>query len=276
MKFPAFAPIDFRSNIGPFDIIEVSLSKVIPDPKQPRKNFDPSRLEELVISIKQHGVIQPIIVKISGEDQYQIIAGERRWRAAKMAGLQAIPAIVQNNDSQENVAISLIENIQREELNPIELAEAFFRLSTEYQLSHESIAAMVGKSRATVTNLLRLLNLSKYVRELLISGDLEMGHARALLTLSADDQIALAQKIVEKNLTVRDSERLVQMSKSPKDQKQPAFAMEVDRWVQQLSDGLSSKVSVNINEKGEGRVVIHFASPDEMNWLTQKLVGEEV
>ncbi len=269
MKFPAFEPIDLKNNVDAFSVEEIYLSKIIPDPDQPRKNFHEVALDELASSIKQHGVIQPIIVRQLDESGcYQIIAGERRWRASQIAGLKVIPSIIQkNSEAQENVAISLIENIQREELNPIELAESFYKLNTNHELSHEAIAAMVGKSRATVTNLLRLLNLSNEVRVFLIEGQLEMGHARALLTLASEQQITLAQKIIEKKLTVRDAERLVQLCKQPKQQKAAPFANQVDKWVGKLSRSLSSKVAVNINERGEGKVVIHFSSPDEVDWL---------
>ena len=271
MKFPAFEPIDFQSDIDVFSVHELLLDHVFPDSNQPRKKFLDSSLEELAASIKQHGIIQPIIVEMIEDDKYQIIAGERRWRASKLAGLAAIPAITINNNTQENLAISLIENIQREELNPIELAQAFFQLSTKHSLSHESIAAMVGKSRATVTNLLRLLNLSQYVKDLLIHNKLEMGHARSLLTLPADQQAIMAKKIVEKNLSVREVEKLVQQSKKPREKKIPPYAEEVNIWVKKLSERLSSKVAVNINEKGEGRVLIHFSSPEEVNWLVEQI-----
>ncbi len=271
MKFPAFEPIDLKNNVAAFSVEEIYLSKISPDPNQPRKNFDEIALEELASSIKQHGVIQPIIVRQLDVEHYQIIAGECRWRASQIAGLTVIPSIIQKkNEVQENVAISLIENIQREELNPIELAESFYKLNKNHELSHEAIATMIGKSRATVTNLLRLLNLSNEVRALLIEGQLEMGHARALLTLAPEQQTALAQKIVEKRLTVRDAERLVQLSKRPsKVKKSTPYASEVDSWEKKLSRSLSSKVAVNINEKGEGKVVIHFSSPEEVDWLVE-------
>lgn len=271
MKFPAFEPIDLKNNVDTFCVKEIFLSKISPDPNQPRKNFDGIALEELACSIKQHGVIQPIIVKQLDVEHYQIIAGERRWRASQIAGLTIIPSIIQkNSEVQENVIISLIENIQREELNPIELAESFYKLNKNHKLSHEAIATMVGKSRATVTNLLRLLNLSKEVRVLLINGLLEMGHARALLALPPEQQIALAQKIIEKKLTVRDAERLVQLSKQPREKKAMPYASEVNTWVSKLSRSLSSKVAININERGEGKVVIHFTSSDEVDRLVDR------
>lgn len=269
MKFPAFEPIDLKYNVDAFSVEEIYLSKITPDKNQPRKKFHETALEELACSIKQHGVIQPIIVRQFDAESYQIIAGERRWRASCIAGLKVIPAIVKTNEAQENMAVSLIENIQREELNPIELAEAFYKLNKNHELSHEAIAAMVGKSRTTVTNLLRLLNLSNEVRALLVEGQLEMGHARALLTLPAVPQRALAQKIVERSLTVRDAERLVQLRKQSKVKKTAPYAREVSAWIRKLSRNLSSKVAVNINEKGKGKVVIYFSSPDEVDCLVE-------
>lgn len=273
MKFRAFEPINLKEedNIG---LKEISLSQIFPNTDQPRKNFDVITLQELSASIKQYGVLQPIIVKAVTKDLYQIIAGERRWRASKLAELNTIPAIVKKNSPQENSAISLIENIQRDQLNPIELAESFQELNESHQMSHEAIAQMLGKSRATVTNLLRLLSLAPTVRKLLIGSKLEMGHARALLTLPAEKQIILAQKIVEKQLSVRDTEKLVQQLKSQRGEKSIPYADEVDQWVKKMSQALSSKVSVKINERGEGRVVIHFGSPEEMDWLAEQVIAK--
>lgn len=276
MKFPAFEPIELKNDIESFKVAELQISQIIPDKQQPRKNFSAESLEELASSIKQHGVIQPIIVKkFPDTDKYQIIAGERRWRASSIAQLKKIPAIIQESTNEKNIAISLIENIQREELNPIELAEAFYQLNNGHGLSHEAIAIMVGKSRATISNVLRLLNLSKYVRDLLVNGKLEMGHARTLLTLPSDKQILLAKKIVEKNLTVRDAEKLVQLSKSSRDKKYNPYADVAEDWVDKLTKKLSSKVTVKINEKGEGRVVIQFHSPDEVDWIVEQLAKED-
>lgn len=274
MKFPAFEPIDLKNDALSFKISELSLLQIIPDKNQPRKIFNEESLEDLAASIQQHGVIQPIIVKnVPSSNKYLIIAGERRWRAAGMAKLITIPAIIQDEKSEGNIAISLIENIQREELNPIELAEAFYQLNTSHGLSHEAIATLVGKSRAAITNFLRLLNLSDHVRDLLINGRIEMGHARALLTLPSEKQVLLAQKILDKNLTVRDVERLVQISKDSNEdtEKHSPYAEEVNAWVSKLTKKLSSKVSVKINDKGEGRVVIYFSSPDEVDWLVEQV-----
>lgn len=275
MKFPAFTPIDLKNNEGAFSVVELPLTQIIPDPNQPRKHFQESALEGLASSIKQHGVIQPIIVRQVDAKSYQIIAGERRWRASRMAELAVLPAIVHTDEPQEDVAISLIENIQREALNPVELAEAFYKLNHDHGLSHEGIATLVGKRRATVSNLLRLLGLSGEARDLLVSGKLEMGHARCLLTLPSEQQAIFGKKIVEKSLTVRDAEKLVQRYKLPKQEKTRAYSQEVNTWIRKLTHRLSSKVAVNINEKGEGRVVIHFSSPEEVDWLVEQLVVEK-
>ena len=270
MKFPAFEPIDLKYNVDAVSLEELYVSQIFPNPNQPRKNFKESALQELALSIKQHGVIQPIIVQKQSDERYQIIAGERRWRASKLVGLSVIPAIIENNTVEKNIAVSLIENIQREALNPIELAKAFQKLGNDYNLSHETIASMAGKSRTVVTNLLRLLNLCPEIQILLISGKLEMGHARALLTLPKDQQILFAKKITDKHFTVRDVEKLVQLTKNPKKNK-PAYSNEVKEWASKLSKILSSKVSVKINAEGEGSVVVHFSSPNEVDWLIERL-----
>lgn len=274
MKFPAFSAIALKNDAEMLEIFELSLCQIIPDRDQPRKSFDEKSLTDLASSIKQHGIIQPIIVKKIDDEKYQIIAGERRWRASNLAGLQKIPVIVKQDDVQGNIAISIIENIQRENLNPIELAEALYKLNRDHCLSHEAIASMVGRNRATVTNLLRLLNLSPNVKDMLIAGKLEMGHARALLTLSTEQQIFLANKIIEKNLSVRDSEKLTQLHKFPERKKQSVYSEVVDSWVKKLSKSFSSKISVKINEKGEGRMIIYFTSPNEIDWLIERLEND--
>jgi ParB family chromosome partitioning protein len=275
MKFAAFEPIHLKNPTATIDVIELSLALIVCDKNQPRKNFTQQALGELAASIKEYGVLQPIIVRSIHQGQYQITAGERRWRAAKIAGLTTIPAIIQNNLEQKNFAISLIENIQREELNAIELAQAFYRLNAEYGLSHESIAMMVGKSRATITNFLRLLNLSQKVQELLIATKLEMGHAKALLTLPFEKQELLAQRVVEKNLSVRETEKLAQHSKSFTNIKPMPYKEEVECWKKKLSTQFLSKVEIKINEKGQGKMIIPFGSPIEVDRFVQKLLEEK-
>lgn len=270
LKFPAFEPIKLKNE----DILEVSellISKIIPDENQPRRNFDSEALNELASSIKKYGIIQPILVKRISNDGYKIIAGERRWRASQLAELTSIPAIIQENDEQKNIAISLIENIQREALNPIELAEAFYQLSSNHGLSHEDIASIIGKSRTTVTNLLRLLSVPKLIREFLIDGKIEMGHARALLTLPEDQQLLLSEKIVGKNLSVRDVEKIAQLHKLPKSKNKNIYSKDINEWVRKISPVFSSKVDIDINDSGEGRVTIHFSSSAEIDWLAEQL-----
>lgn len=273
MRFPAFDAINLKQSIDTLLVDNLRLEHIVPDENQPRKKFHEDLLQELASSIKQYGVIQPIIVRQIGIEKYQIIAGERRCRASQLAGLEMIPAIVKTDKIKDDVAISLIENIQRKELNPVELAEAFYQLNNIHGLSHESIGIMVGKSRATITNLLRLLNLSTEIRNLLIDGKLEMGHARSLLTLPLEQQSIFAYKIIEKNLTVRDAEKIVQVFKAPL-KKNKLYDNEISVWVGKLSDIFSSKVTININEKGKGILAIHFSSPEEIDRLIEKLVTE--
>jgi len=273
MKFRAFEPIDLKNSEDVSSVIQIPLSQIFPDPNQPRKNFQEIALEELAKSIKQHGIIQPIILRQVERQRYQIIAGERRWRASKIAELKEIPAIIRTDKPEEDVAISLIENIQREERNSMELAKAFQRLNQDHHLSHEAIAEMVGKSRATVTNVLGLLNLAEEVQILLADNKLEMGHAITLLTLAPEQQIRYSQVIFEENMTVRDAERLVQKYKKPQDEKISPYSTEVNLWIKKLSNSLSSKVAIDINEKGQGKMTIHFASMAEADWLVHNFIN---
>src|SRR5205085_10403649 len=207
MKFPAFEPIDLSNNAQTFEAIDLYLSQIEADSNQPRKIFSEDTLEELAISIKNHGVIQPIIVRnIDGGRKYQIIAGERRWRAAKMAGLEQIPAIIKEYDSVQRMAVSLIENIQRENLNPLEEAQAIQSLLSECDMTHNEVAESIGRSRTTVTNSLRLLTLTREVKVMVNAGFLEMGHARALLCLPNVQQIEAAELVILKKLSVRETE----------------------------------------------------------------------
>jgi ParB family chromosome partitioning protein len=271
MKFPAFKPIELKSNLEALEILKLPLSQIVPDETQPRKNFEISALEELAESIRKSGILQPIIVKKIEENKYQIIAGERRWRASRIAGKEIIPAIIQNNSDQENVAISLIENIQREELNPIELAQGLHRLHTEHALSHENIASMIGKNRVTVTNLLRLLTLSSHVKDLLLNKKLEMGHAKVLVSLPPEKQLELANKTLERNLTVRDLEKLVKNCRVQNESKQEYFSNEIESLIGRLSHALESRISIKMNENGSGKLVINFSSHSEIQWIVGKL-----
>ncbi|MFA6051131.1 MAG: ParB/RepB/Spo0J family partition protein [Methylobacter sp.] len=235
---------------------------------QPRKDFDPEKLQELADSIKAQGVIQPVVVRKIGLEKYEIIAGERRWRASQLAGLQQVPVVIKEIDDRSAMAIALIENIQREDLNPLEEAEALRRLQEEFEMTHQQIADAVGKSRATVTNLLRLIDLHPEVKKLLISRRLEMGHARALLSLDGAKQVAAANKIVKEGLTVRAAERLVKESQAePKIQKTREIDKDTLRLQEDLSAKLGAKVSIEHKENGAGKLVITYTSLEELDGI---------
>ena len=235
---------------------------------QPRREMDPAALEDLANSIRAQGVIQPIIVRHLLGGRYEIVAGERRWRAAQLAGLIEIPALVRDIPDEAAVAIALIENIQRESLNPIEEAIALQRLLDEFSMTHQQVADAVGKSRATVTNLLRLLSLAEEVKTMLEHGDIEMGHARALLTLSAALQMEAAQAIVHRGLSVRQTEELVRRMQTPSFE-EPARPIDPDvaRLQQDLSQRLKLAVAIQCGAKGKGKVVIHYSDLTELDRL---------
>lgn len=238
---------------------------------QPRRDMHTEQLEELAESIKAQGVMQPIVVRQIGEDKYEIIAGERRWRATQLAGLETIPAIIRDVSDEAAIAMALIENIQREDLNPIEEAVALKRLQDEFELTHQEVAQAVGKSRTTVTNLLRLMSLTGEVKTLLEHGDLEMGHARALLTLAADDQREIARQIVAKGLSVRQTETLVRQFQENREkvrQKVPlAPSADIRRLEETLSDKLGAGVEIQHTAKGKGKLVINYNSLDELDGI---------
>lgn len=277
MKFPAFEPINLQNDMPSLEAIDLRLSQIEPDNNQARKIFSDTLLEELASSIREHGVIQPILVREieNGRSKYQIIAGERRWRAAKKVGLEKIPAIIKKYDKTNNMAVSLIENIQRENLNPLEEAQAIQRLLVECCMTHSDIAKTLSRSRATITNLLRLLTLTHEVKEMLHAKLLEMGHARALLSLPYEQQIDIAKIIVKKSLSVRETEKLVQRLNMPQNKQEflltSQFEKKTDDWIAQLSKQLSSKVNMHFNSDGKGRVVINFDSLEEADWLMAHL-----
>ncbi|GAC12667.1 ParB/RepB/Spo0J family partition protein [Aliiglaciecola lipolytica] len=235
---------------------------------QPRKDMSPEALDDLASSIRSQGVIQPIVVRKVSEDKFEIIAGERRWRASQLAKLDVVPCIIKNVPDEAAVAIALIENIQREDLNAMEEAQALDRLMTEFELTHQEVAEAVGKSRTTVTNLLRLNNLNDDVKLLLEHGDIEMGHARALLALQGDVQTDAAQTVSGKGLTVRDTENLVRkLLEPPKPKAEPKVDPDVQRLESQLSDNLGAPVSIAHNAKGKGKLTINFSSLDELDGI---------
>ncbi|AYC34976.1 ParB/RepB/Spo0J family partition protein [Pseudomonas cavernae] len=233
---------------------------------QPRRDMDPTALEELAQSIKVQGVMQPIVVRPIGAGRFEIIAGERRWRASQQAGLEKIPAMVREVPDEAAIAMALIENIQREDLNPIEEANALQRLQQEFQLTQQQVAEAVGKSRVTITNLLRLIALPEEVKTLLSHGDLEMGHARALLGLPAEQQVEGARHVVARGLTVRQTEALVRQWLSHPNK--PATEVKADpditRLEQRLAERLGSPVQIKHGQKGKGQLVIRYNSLDEL------------
>lgn len=237
---------------------------------QPRKDMSTEALEELAQSIRSQGVIQPIVVRPIANNRYEIVAGERRWRATQQAGLDSIPCIVKNVPDEAAIAIALIENIQREDLNPMEEAMALQRLQDEFQLTHQQVADAVGKSRTTVTNLLRLNSLSQETKTLLERGDIEMGHARALLTLNPEKQSEAVRSVVSKSLTVRQTEALVRQIQHEMEHGQLA-PKKLDPDVRQLQDKLAAKIGASVviehSAKGKGKLVIKYNSLDELDGI---------
>ncbi|WP_455232919.1 ParB/RepB/Spo0J family partition protein [Geopseudomonas aromaticivorans] len=232
---------------------------------QPRRDMDPQALEELSHSIRSQGLMQPIVVRPIDGERYEIIAGERRWRACQLAGLERIPALVREVSDEAAVAMALIENIQREDLNPIEEAVALQRLQQDFQLTQQQVADAVGKSRVTIANLLRLTALPEEVKVLLAHGDLEMGHARALLGLPAERQVEGARHVVARGLTVRQTEALVRQWLSGKPEVEAVKAdPDIARLEQRLAERLGAAVQIRHGEKGKGQLVIRYSSLDEL------------
>lgn len=253
---------------------QLSIDLMQPGIYQPRRDFDHEALSELAASIRAQGILQPIIVRpISMKGHYEIIAGERRWRAAQMAGLHEVPVIIREISDEAAIAMALIENIQRENLNAIEEAIALHRLIEEFDMTHEEVAKAVGKSRTTVTNLLRLLMLNEDVRMMLQHGDLEMGHARALLGLEGTKQSQAARMVAEKNMSVRDTEQLVKRLQNPSEKtyKDQTIDPNVQALQKTLSDKFAAPVLIQYNSKGKGRLIIHFNSIDEFDGILQHL-----
>jgi len=238
---------------------------------QPRRDMQPEALEELADSIKAQGVMQPIVVRLISADKYEIIAGERRWRATQLAGLDKIPAVIRDVPDEAAIAMALIENIQREDLNPIEEAMALKRLQDEFELTHNEVAQAVGKSRTTVTNLLRLIALTDEVKTLLEHGDLEMGHSRALLSLEPEDQKTIARQVVAKALSVRQTEMLVRNFQEKKHQKSvgapAAPSADIRKLEEQLSETLGAGVNIQHGAKGKGKLVINYNTLDELDGI---------
>lgn len=239
---------------------------------QPRTRMDPGSLEELAASIKAQGVMQPILVRPVGRGKFEIIAGERRWRAAALAGLHEVPCLVREIPDEAALAMSLIENIQREDLNPLEEASGIQRLIDEFGMTHQEAADAVGRSRPAASNLLRLLNLAKPAQELLMAGDIDMGHARAILPLDPASQIQVGNHVAARGLSVRDTERMVQQLLNPRSAKPPREAdRDLLRLEEELADRLGATVRIKANGKGAGEVSIRFGNLDQLDGLLSRL-----
>ena len=266
LLIPKSEPVEEKKTTNP-QVLKIS--QVEPNRNQPRKQFDKESLQELAGSIKQYGIIQPIIVA-KKDDYYEIIAGERRWRAAKMAGLKEVPVVIKEYSEKEIAEISLIENIQRENLNPIEEAKAYKSLIEEYDLTQEELSERISKSRTQITNTMRLLKLHDKVQKMLIDGSISAGHARALLGLEIqEEQLLTAQKIVAENLSVRQTEDLVRQINNPPKSKKAApkiknsvFYKDLER---RMTEALGTKVKINQKEQGKGRIEISYFSEDELD-----------
>ena len=247
---------------------------------QPRSRMDEGALNELAASIKEQGLLQPILIRAigqkNGKDIYEIIAGERRFRAAKIAGLTEVPVLVKNVDDQTTAAMALIENMQREDLNPLEEAQGIHRLITDFNFTHEQAAVAVGRSRSAVSNLLRLLNLAKPVQTMLMAGDIDMGHARALLAVDSATQINLANTVIAKRLSVRETEKLVaktleELQASPKEARAKEKSGDITRLEEELSDRLATPVVFKMGAKGRGQMIIDFADLDILDGVIARL-----
>jgi len=255
------------------ELAQLPVAVLRPGKYQPRTRMDEASLAELADSIRARGVIQPIVVRPVDGGKYEILAGDRRWRAARMAGQEQVPALIRAVPDEVALGIGLIENIQRENLNPIEEAGGLKRLIDEFRLTHEGVARAVGRSRAAVTNLLRLLELAPSVQDMLQDGKIDMGHARALLSLSRARQVEMAGRVSAQGLSVRETERLAQQATSAPRRKLPAGALDADgrRLQEELAESLGATVKLKPRRGGRGSVVIDYASLDELHGLVTRL-----
>ncbi|MEM0910940.1 MAG: ParB/RepB/Spo0J family partition protein [Pseudomonadota bacterium] len=265
------------------ELQEIPVEFLVPGKYQPRKDMAAEALEELAASIKAQGIIQPIVVRKTNQDNnYEIIAGERRWRAAQLAKLENVPCLVRDIEDNAAVAMSLIENIQREDLNAMEEAQALERLLTEFSLTHQEVAEAVGKSRTTVTNILRLNGLEESVKRLVEHGDIDMGHARALLAIDGADQSMLSKQVAEKGLTVRETENLVKKFldadkgiENTKDSNSSQLDPDVKRLANSLTDKFGAPVKIAHNKKGKGKVTIEFSSLDQLDGILAHMKDDQ-
>ncbi len=250
-------------------LIELDLDQIQPNPLQPRMQFAPEKLQELAASIKENGVLQPIVVRGSGGG-YELVVGERRWRAARQVGLERIPAIVQNVSDEKMLELALVENIQRDELSPIEEGQAYQLLADQFALTHEEIAQRVGRSRTAVTNSLRLLRLPSFIQEKVMNEEMSMGHARALIPLSEKDQLRLAEQVIARGLSVRETERRAKLCLDPPKPRTTTKDPNIQAAEQKLEERW--KTRVEIRRRGQrGQIVLHFHSPDDLERLYQDL-----
>lgn len=258
-------------------VLQVPLEQIKPNPRQPRTHFDPASLDDLAASIKEHGVIQPLIVSRDPAVGYILIAGERRLQASQLAGLAQVPVIVRQTTDQQKLELALIENIQRADLNPLEEANAFQQLADEFHLSHEEIAARVGKSRVAVTNTLRLLKLAASVQQALVDGRVTEGHARALLALPTPQaQVAALQTVINQNLTVRQTEELVRKLAGEKPASLPKAGPSPDVLAieERLRSSLGADVSLRAGKNGKSSLTMYFYSQEELNAILERLLDE--
>ncbi len=236
-----------------------------PGKYQPRSNMDQAALADLAESIKAQGIMQPILVRAIGVDRYEIIAGERRWRAAQLAGLDEVPVIIREVTDEAALAISLIENIQREDLNPLEEAMGIQRLINEFGMTHQTAAEALGSSRSAVTNLLRLLNLAGPVQDMMMQGKIDMGHGRALLALEPAQQIQMANRIVLKGLSVRETEKIIQQLNNPQTRKARKIDRDVLALQESVSERLGAQVTIKSAKNGRGNIIIHYSNLDQLD-----------
>ena len=257
------------------ELKQLAIEKISKGEYQPRLSIDPDALQELADSIKAQGLVQPVVVRRIEGGNYELIAGERRWRASQIAGLHTIPAIIRDIPDQAAAAMSLIENIQREDLNPLEEALAMSRLISDFGLTHQQTAESVGRSRTAVTNLLRLIDLEEKTKELLDQRQLDMGHARALLALNGSLQIETAQKVAKNQFSVRETERLVKKLNTPDADKtksaSPQKALEVLKLEESLAEKLGAKVSIQYNTKGKGKLIVEYNNLDELDGILEHI-----
>ncbi len=252
-------------------LLTLPVESLVPGKYQPRTRMDGEALAELADSIKAQGLMQPILARSIPGGRFEIIAGERRWRACQLAGLAAVSVLVRDVPDEAALKMALIENIQREDLNPLEEAQGISRLIQEFSMTHQTAAEAVGRSRVAVTNLLRLLNLAKPVQSLLMNGELDMGHARALLALTHAKQVDSAHEVVKRGLSVRDTERLVGRALKPQEKKEVSRDRDVIRLEEELSEKLGASVHISANRKGAGRLGIDFASLEQLDELLARI-----